>query len=183
MTAINRPVLFLDFDDVICLNHPYGGYDAKLAMNDASSEIWSQLFDAKAKQNLALLDEKFAPWYVISSSWWWLFDREELVEVMRRSELNFVADNLHSTWATPKQSRQGMRAAEVKNWLALHPEFSNAWVVIDDKLSGTGFRNWSREALSYVVLCQLEIGLQDLEFAQLHAALERRTTTPRELNS
>lgn len=122
-----------------------------------------------------MLNEKFVPWYVISSSWWWLFDKDELVDVMQRSGLNFVADNLHSTWATPKQFRQGMRAAEVKNWLALHPEFSNSWVVVDDKLSGTGFKNWSRAALSYVVLCQPEVGLQDLEFAQLQAVLERRT--------
>lgn len=77
--------------------------------------------------------------------------------------------NLHPTWVTPKQSRQGMRATEVKSWLTLHPEFSNAWVVID-----TGFKNWSPEALSYVVLCQLEVGLQTLEVAQLHDALERR---------
>lgn len=175
MNQLQRPVVFLDFDDVICLNSPYGGYDAKLAINDESSEIWARLFDEKSKKNLQTLNDKFAPWYVISSSWWWLFDKDELVEVMQRSGLYFVADNLHSTWATPKQSRQGMRAAEVKNWLALHPEFSNLWVVVDDKLSGTGFKNWSREALSYVVLCQLEVGLQDLEFAQLHAALDSRT--------
>lgn len=174
MNQLQRPVVFLDFDDVICLNSPYGGYDAKLAISDKSSEVWARLFDAKAKQHLEILNEKFAPWYVISSSWEWLFDKAELVAVMQRSGLCFVADNLHPTWATPKQSRQGMRATEVKNWLALHPEFSNAWVVIDDKLSGTGFKNWSREALSYVVLCQLEVGLQTLEVAQLHDALERR---------
>ncbi|PIF98484.1 HAD domain-containing protein [Comamonas sp. 26] len=174
MNQSQRPVIFLDFDDVICLNRPYGGYDAKLAIHDESSEVWARLFDAKAKQHLEMLHEKFTPWFVISSSWWWLFDREELVEVMQRSGLSFVSDSLHSAWATPKQSRQGMRATEVKSWLALHPEFSNAWVVIDDKLSGTGFKNWSREALSYVVLCQLEVGLQTLEVAQLHDALERR---------
>lgn len=174
MNQLQRPVVFLDFDDVICLNSPCGGYDAKLAVNDESSEIWASLFDEKAKK-LQTLNEKFAPWYVISSSWWWLFDKGKLVEVMQRSGLNFVADNLHSTWATPKQSRQGMRATEVKNWLALHPEFSNSWVVVDDKLSGTGFKNWSNEALSYVVLCQLRVGLPDLEFVQLQAALERRT--------
>lgn len=180
---MKRPVLFLYFDDVICLNAPYGGYHAKLAIDDAASEIWAQLFDAKAKQNLALLNEKFAPWYVISSSWEWLFEKAELVTVIQRSGLGFVANNLHQTWATPKQSRRGMRATEVKNWLALHPEFSNAWVVVDDKISGTDFKNLTREALSYVVLCQEGVGLQELEFAQLHSALERRTTTLRELNS
>lgn len=175
MNQLQRPVLFLDFDDVLCLNSPYGGYDAKLAVNDESSELWTHLFDANAKRNLQKLDEKFKPWYVISSSWWWLFDRAEMVEIMQRSGLQFVADNLHSTWATPKASRPGMRAVEVKSWLALHPDFSNSWVVVDDKLSGRGFKNWTREALSYVVLCQLEVGLQDLEFAQLHDALERRS--------
>lgn len=122
-----------------------------------------------------MLNEKFAPWYVISSSWEWIFDKAELVAVMQRSGLSFVADNLHPTWATPKQSRQGMRATEVKSWLTLHPEFSNAWVVIDDKLSGTGFKNWSREALSYVVLCQQEVGLREPELMKLQTALESRT--------
>lgn len=175
MNPSQRPVVFLDFDGVICLNSPYGGYDAKLAIHDESSEVWARLFDASAKQHLEMLNEEFAPWYVISSSWEWIFDRVELVVVMQRSGLRFVADNLHPTWATPKQSRQGMRATEVKSWLTLHPELSNAWVVIDDKLSGTGFKNWSREALSYVVLCQQEVGLREPELMKLQTALVRRT--------
>ena len=168
----------MDFDDVICLNNPYGGYDAKFAIDDETSEIWSQLFDAKAKEHLALVNETFAPWYVISSSWEWIFEKAELVEIMRRCGLWFVSNNLHSTWTTPKQSRHGTRASEVKSWLALHPEFSKFWVVVDDKHSGTGFKNWSRETLSYVVLCQADVGLQELEFAQLYTALERRVALP-----
>lgn len=33
---MKRPVLFLDFDDVICLNAPYGGYHAKLALDEGT---------------------------------------------------------------------------------------------------------------------------------------------------
>lgn len=50
------PVLFLDFDDVICLNNPYGGYDALTALAEAAragtplsadDDLWSKLFDSK----------------------------------------------------------------------------------------------------------------------------------------
>ena len=44
-------VIFLDFYDVICLNNPYGGYDAKRALaqqessqNQHNFDIWSKLF-------------------------------------------------------------------------------------------------------------------------------------------
>lgn len=173
-------VIFLDFDDVICLNNPYGGYDAKRALAEQDSsqnhdalEVWSKLFDAKATENLRAIDEEFSPQYVLSTSWVWIFEKHEIVEVLRRTGLGFVADGMHQTWATPKNSPRGMRSVEVSNWLRLHPEFANSWVVVDDKLSGTGFKHWSRESLSAVILCQEGVGLQQQEVAKLKMALMR----------
>lgn len=178
-----RPILFLDFDDVLCLNSPYGGYDAKLALAracqggdsiDETTELWNRLFDSNSKQNLKAIDEEFSPRYVLSTSWTWLFEKDELIEIMRLSGLNFVATNLHETWSTPKQARSGVRADEVRGWLSLHPECSTTWAVLDDKLSGTGFKNWGRETLSNVVLCQTEVGFQNLEFERLRKSLAER---------
>ena len=180
-----RPILFLDFDDVLCLNSPYGGYDAKLALAKSAqgvqsaacaAEPWARLFDDKAKQNLQAIDEEFSPRYVLSTSWTWLFDKDEPIEVMHLSGLNFVAQNLHETWSTPKKARSGFRADEVRGWLNLFHDCANAWVVLDDKLSGTGFQNWGHEALANVVLCQVEVGFQNLEFDRLKAVLSRRLT-------
>lgn len=183
MSQVLRPILFLDFDDVLCLNAPYGGYDAKLGLDRThqggdsidihkTRKLWGRLFDANAKQNLRAIDDKFSPWYVLSTSWTWLFDKDELIEIMQLCGLNFVAHNLHAAWTTPKQDRSGMRADEVRNWLALHPECSNAWAVLDDKLSGTGFKNWDRQMLSKVVLCQVEVGFQRLEFEKIQTLLD-----------
>lgn len=173
-----RPVLFLDFDDVICLNAPYGGYEAKLALKEgyfrSSLELIDKLFNSQAKKHLERIHEKFKPYYVLSTSWWWLCEQAELVEILECSGLKFVSENLHPTWATPKQERRGLRSAEVKSWLNLHPEFLDSWVVLDDKLSGSGFHLWSRKDLSYVVLCQEYVGFCEPEFLMLQAALERR---------
>lgn len=173
-----RPLVFLDFDDVICLNSPYGGYDAKRAMNDGSfcvqEELHSKLFNAQAKAYLEQIYDEFNPYFVLSTSWWWLYKKDELVTVLQSCGLRFVSKNLHPTWATPKQQRQGLRAAEVKAWLNLHPEFSELWVVLDDKLSGQGFSFWSQHERAYVVLCQEGTGLTAIEFKQLNDALLRR---------
>ena len=173
-----RPVLFLDFDDVICLNAPYGGYDAKSALKKGTFrsclELIDKLFDSQAKRYLEAINDKFQPFYVLSTSWCWLYEQAELVEILECCGLKFVSENLHPTWATPKRERQGLRAAEVKSWLNLHPEFSDSWVVLDDKLSGGGFHLWPRKDLSYVVLCQEYVGFCEPEFLMLQAALERR---------
>jgi hypothetical protein len=41
-----RPVLFLDFDDVICLNRPYGGYD--IAAPERPADLWEKLWHTPA---------------------------------------------------------------------------------------------------------------------------------------
>lgn len=175
---MKRPVLFLDFDDVICLNAPYGGYHAKLALDEgtfsSSQELHDRLFDSRAKQYLAQINDEFNPWFVLSTSWWWLYEQAELVEVLQFCGLHFIVSSLHNTWATPKQQRKGLRSAEIKTWLNLHPEFMNSWVVLDDKLSGRGFDIWPQKQRTYVVLCQQDVGLTAAEYAQLRYALQRR---------
>lgn len=63
-----KPVIFLDFDDVICLNNPFGGYDVMLSFSKAErsessvceeDELWVKLFDADAKGNLELIHREF----------------------------------------------------------------------------------------------------------------------------
>lgn len=174
-----NPILFLDFDDVICLNEPYGGYDALSAFAEATrnqtsiqtdAPLWSGLFDAQASEHLKQVHEEFSPNYVLSTSWRWFFDRDALVQTLDLGGLSFVAEHLHMNWSTPQLSRQAHRAVEIKGWLAEHPECTS-WVVLDDELSGTGFSSWSREPRKFVVLCQAGVGLQKAEFEQLKQAL------------
>lgn len=172
------PLLFLDFDDVICLNAPYGGYTVRAALNDGSfhsaQDLHEKLFDDESKNLLEAIDDEFHPLYVLSTSWRLLFTQLELIEILNCCDLNFVSKGMHQEWSTPELKMQGLRAAEIKSWLRLHPEFSYRWVVLDDKLSGCGFKMWSSEERSYVVLCQEHIGLREAEYKQLRTALQRR---------
>lgn len=173
---VMRPLLFLDFDDVICLNAPYGGYAAKAAIDEGvfhrAQDMHGKLFDREAKKFLAAIDEEFKPAYVLSTSWRRIFQRHQLVEILNHCGLQFITARLHQEWATPVQPGQGLRAAEIKSWLRLFPEFSNRWVALDDKLSGSGFKMWSSDERSYVVLCQEHGGLREAEYKQLRAALQ-----------
>lgn len=175
--------IFLDFDDVICLNNPYGGYDVLTnlagagrsnAALDGADELWSQLFDACAKEHLAQIHSQFSPQYVLSTSWRWFFDQESLVQTLQLGGLDFVAAHLHRDWSTPQISRQAHRAVEIKGWLGAHPEYKEAWVVVDDELSGTGFAAWPQALRKFVILCQEGVGLQQEELRLLRNALAIR---------
>lgn len=183
--TLTRPVLFLDFDDVICLNNTCGGYDAIHALARVAKEpglrfddfqdLWEQLFDANARDYLRAIHEEFTPWYVLTTSWWWLMEKDALVEVLSQCRLQFVADNLHSHWATPKRTRPDVRAAEISDWLAQEAEFADSWVVLDDELSGTGLADWAAQSHTpFVVLCKENVGLTEIEFKRRQEAFRLR---------
>ncbi len=175
----SKLVLFLDFDDVICLNSPYGGYDAMLALASGrevrpDDELWSKLFDSSAKKHLQLVHEEFSPTYVLSTSWRWLFERSALEQVLHLGGLSFVVEHLHQDWSTPMLSRKAHRAVEIATWLAQSPSHASSWAILDDMLSGTGFATWNVARREYVVLCQKEVGFQEQEYLQLRRALAKR---------
>lgn len=181
------PILFLDFDDVICLNNPYGGYDALTAVAEAAregaslraeDELWAKLFDAPAVSHLRLVHEAFSPRYVLSTSWRWFFDRDLLEKTLELGGLSFVVEGLHQDWTTPQVSRRAHRAVEIKGWLTQHPDSANSWAVLDDGLSGTGFASWPAELRKYVVLCQEGVGFQKDELESLKRAFALRGMNP-----
>lgn len=183
---MKRPVLFLDFDDVICLNQRYGGYDVLYALREAErrgveidigDDLWSELFDSAAKAHLAQVHEEFLPLYVLSTSWRWFFDRDMFITTLDASGLAFVARNLHDDWCTPQISRNAQRATEIRRWLSNHPECVDSWVAIDDELSGTGISTLQWHLQKFFVLCQEGVGLQDLELKRLREALAVRVQT------
>lgn len=180
-------ILFLDFDDVICLNSPYGGYDVLTAFAEAdkrneslqpTDELWSKLFDAETVEHLKQVHLEFTPQYVLSTSWRWFFDRDNLVKTLELGGLEIVAKHLHQDWSTPQISKQAHRAVEIKGWLNSHPEYANTWAIVDDELSGTGFDSWPRTLRQYVVLCQEGVGFQKDELRMLRHALTIRRLTP-----
>jgi len=189
-----RPLLFLDFDDVLCLNTVAGGYDACLAMGQVErgstmenyANLWQVLFEHSACAHLRAIDTEFRPVYVLSTSWTRFFDRPSMTTVLRQCGLGFVADNLHpDAWETPKNGGARLRAGEISQWLATQrgsdATVQAPWVILDDTYSGSGLADWSNRAeAGFIVLCQQGVGLTELEYQQLRQALvgRRHTASP-----
>ncbi len=144
-----RPIVFLDLDDVLCLNNPYTGYDARALVRakrgdpDARAveyvDLWDRLFHRQVRANLQALDAEFVPWYVVSSSWRTSFTRKEMEIVFRQGGVGFVADALHEIWQTPNRTRGyygGIRREEIEEWIAKWHDNVSPWVAIDDHESG-----------------------------------------------
>ena len=135
-----RPVVFLDLDDVLAIHREHNSFQVLAAFKNAAlddvSSLWKYLFDASACKNLRTLHDEFAPEYVISSSWTSFLDRAQICEVLRRTELEFVVENLHPDWRTPREEGS-YRLTEIEGWLDVHAlGTSLPYVILDDHISG-----------------------------------------------
>src|SRR5476649_1858760 len=135
-----KPLVFLDFDDVLAVHREHDSRQVEFAFkNDALDdvpELWQWLFHYSARTNLQALHEEFGPEYVISSSWTLFLDRSQIVEVLRRTGLEFVEDNLHREWRTPRK-QESYRLTEIDDWLDLNNLVTpRPFVILDDELSG-----------------------------------------------
>lgn len=182
MDDLTRPVLFLDLDDVLCLNAPYGGYDVMEAMRgyegksgsslqQKHQDLWGTLFDSSAVNRLRLIDAEFRPRYVLSTSWTRFLDLPTITMALSLAGLEFVLTNLHRDWETQKTSSD-RRGGDILTWLDAHPEHVDRWVVLDDELSGKGL-----EVGPFVVLCQEKVGLTTDKYDLLRLAFLGRAAT------
>jgi hypothetical protein len=164
-----RPLVFLDFDDVLCVNSLYGGYDV-LAPNPPA-EMWGQLFHAPAVQTLQGIVDEFAPRMVITTSWLRFMERQGFEQLFGRTGLGFVADSLHEAWEAP-QDRGTTRPAAVERWLSVHHK-GEPFVVLDDIASGTGLAGSALDKHGRVVLCQVGVGLHRGHLSKVRGALSK----------
>lgn len=181
-------ILFLDLDDVVCLNLRYGGYDVLHAMKGLHPDpeaVYREVFDAEACQVLAGLHAALNGGlrYVISSTWRESFSRDQLAEVFRRTGLAFVADALHEAWRTPSNFHfhpsPGSRLHDISRWLTQH-HAGEAVAIVDDTFSGqslTPVLTHRRSPLfGRVVLCDEGDGLLPKHTQPLLDALRRPMT-------
>lgn len=169
LESMNQPIIFLDFDDVLCMCQPYGGYEVMLVLGGgaAPEDLWERLFDPLAVAYLSEIDDEFKPQYVLSTSWTRFMDRDAVVLVLKKAGLGFVMASLHDDWETIKTGSDA-RSADVQTWLAKHPECANRWVVLDDTLSGKGLAEWA-------VLCDVNVGLTAQKCNELRRLLLARS--------
>lgn len=155
-----RTLVFLDMDDVLCLDHiHHSGQMLKIFEQTIPDypEIWQHLVDTGAAENLRQLHAKFKPVYVISSSWATYLDQQQMCEALTRTQLRFVVENLHGEWRTPR-ALSSSRRDEIQWWLEAHREPSQPFIIIDDSWSGTGLAHSPLALDGHVVLCRSGFG-------------------------
>lgn len=171
-----RPIVFLDIDDVLAVHPAYNTSQVVAALRgDVSvnaAVVWQHVFHKHAVENLRQLSDEFRPLYVISSSWTLHVTREQLCAAFAETGLDFVAYNLHKHWCTPRDE-DSYRLVEIDAWIDSH---KHAWqgsgllapspfVIIDDVNSGQSLFGSHLEKRS--VLCEASGGFM---FQELSAA-------------
>lgn len=171
MAMSNRPIILLDFDDVVVLNQPggFGGYDV-LAPNPPP-ELWSRLFHAPATQVLVEAISEHRAQLVLTTSWLRFLPREGFEQLFAKTGLEVLATNLHDAWEAP-QNRGETRADAISRWLAAHHK-GEPYVILDDELSGTGLHGSVHEKCGRIVLCKENVGLLREHAAAIRSSLSR----------
>jgi hypothetical protein len=169
ITQGGHPLVFLDFDDVICLNDPYGGHDVFQPEDQRPVDLWQRLFHPPAVQVLQTVVAEFEAQLVITTSWLRLMERDGFEALFRNTGLESLARALHASWEAP--SRPGdSRWRAIERWLHAHYE-GQPLVVLDDTYSGTGLAESPLHQAGRVVLCETRVGLCDAHLPHIRRAL------------
>jgi hypothetical protein len=175
------PVVFLDIDDVLCLNDPYGGQDALDAVEGKHVEpdrVLREIFAVQTKAVLETLHDEMEGnlRYVISSSWRRAFSRGQIERVFSTAGLGFVVSSLHEQWETPRKLWPTERIEEIQLWLQAHHR-GEPFVVLDDEYSGESLAgvgdDLDHPLAERVVLCQIGVGLTADHLPIILGALRR----------
>jgi hypothetical protein len=98
-----KPLLFLDFDGVICRGMPYGHFDLVAAERVRPKDIWERLWNPPAVETLLAVMTELQPSVVITTSWLSLTDRAGFDEIFTRTGLDLVAAALDTReWQAPQ---------------------------------------------------------------------------------
>ena len=172
-----KPIIFLDFDDVLAVHQVHNGYRVLDAFSDAGAdvapELWENVFDAGARNNLLLLHDEFSPNYVISSSWASHLNRDQICDVLNRTGLRFVAESLSEYWCTPRDSASG-RLSEIEAWLEHHASGAGpAYVILDDRVSGWSLADSGLE--DKTVFCDAWLGFTHAKLRSARKILQMQS--------
>ena len=170
-----RTIIFLDIDDVIAIDSNYSGTAVAAALEDdpnsISQEFCQLVFSSSAIENLAILNEKFSPQYVISSNWSNYLTKSQLKYVFEKASLGFVSMNFHRHWKTPKSQISG-RLIEIEHWISTHLKSSSPFLIIDDYDSGWNLIGSDFDKNKQLILCEQHIGFDKSKLAIATERLE-----------
>lgn len=164
-----RPILFLDLDDVLCLNEPYGGYD--LIAPGKPADLYKKLFEGGPVRRLNEILDRASPQVVMTTSWLRFLDRTGFEQLFSQTGLLAVVGAFHEHWEAP-QNYGETRLQAVERWLEQHHR-GEPYAVLDDHLSGTDLAASVHDLLNRVILCDENVGLLDEQRDGVLAALTR----------
>jgi hypothetical protein len=168
--AAGRPLVFLDFDDVICVSRPYGGHDVFQVAESRPEDLYEKLWHPPARETLQSILDEHQPEVVITTSWLLMSDQVETFRALfRETGLPDLAACLHNAWEAPGL-RGVTRLGAIERWL--HANYcGQPFVVLDDDLSGTGLRGSQLDKAGCVVFCEQDMGLHSGHLPRVRAAL------------
>ncbi len=167
-----RPLLFLDLDDVLCINKPYGGYDVFQPAAERPADLWERLWSPTAVGVLKEVLAKYDPRVVLTTSWLRLLNKDGFVAVFRHTGLGEVSDALHPSCEAPQDDGKTRHDA-IMRWLNAHYQ-GERFVVLDDDSSGTGLRGSKLNKSGHVVLCKTGVGLTQSHVPDIKRALRAK---------
>ncbi|MCX7292758.1 HAD domain-containing protein [Janthinobacterium sp.] len=173
-----KPLVFLDFDDVIAIQPDYTSGVVLAALRSGkphlATELWANVFHQELRANLARLHHEFEPIYVISSSWATYMSRDEIQEALIRGGLGFVAASLHSRWRSATEVGS-FRVTDIVAWLRENGSPRPlAYVIIDDLSSGRTLVDSVLEP--HTVLCDEWVGFTGIQLERARAILLAQRT-------
>nr|WP_315231889.1 HAD domain-containing protein [uncultured Albidiferax sp.] len=154
-----RPTVFLDIDDVLCLNLPYGGLDVQRAAahpGRAPDDLYLKVFSPSAIQALNALIFEFEPKVVLTTSWLKLLQREHFIDLFSKTGVSVSGSSLHERWDAP-QDFGTSRMDAIERWLKQNHR-GESIVVLDDHASGEGLVGSLLHEAGYIVLCEVDVG-------------------------
>ena len=166
-----RPIIFLDMDDTVCLNAPFGFFD--VLSPDPPPDVWERLFDPGAVEILRTVVDEYDPSVVFTTSWLRFFDSRELENLLSRTAMAFVTGRLHAFPEAPHLRRR-TRADAIATWLSDHHK-GEPFVILDDHWSGTGLAGSDWGCSGRVVLCEIGVGLTEAHLPDIRRALSTPT--------
>lgn len=161
------PLLFLDFDDVLCVSRTHGG--RMLLLRVPPPDLYEKLFHAPAVATLLAVLRELSPRIVITTSWLRFLDRAGCVQLFERTGLAAAAALLHEHWDAPQNAGE-TRLQAIERWMKLHHR-GEAYAILDDAESGVGLRGSRHDRFGRVVLCTVDVGLHDGHLLALREAL------------
>lgn len=174
-----KPLVFLDFDDVIAIHPDYTSGVVLAALRSGkphlATELWGNVFHQELRANLARLHHEFEPRYVISSSWSTYMSRDEIQDVLIRGGLGFVAASLHSRWRSATEVGS-FRVTDIAAWLRTNGATRPiAYVILDDLSSGRTLVGSVLEP--HTVFCDEWVGFIGIQLERAVAILRAQRTS------